>query len=176
MGVVFIAGTYGVGKSTLGDKLCALTKIPFYSAGDLISGYNGEFYKINKYVKDKESNQNILIDAVEKELEISKKIFLTGHFCIFDKSNRVETLPLFVFERLHIEKIVLLETSVDRIKSNILQRDSKEYSAESIGNLIEQENKQANLISNKLNIPLYKHFMKYDGSDVDNVLKHIEGI
>ena len=174
MGLIFIAGSYGVGKSTLGDELCALTQIPFYSAGDLISEYNGEFYKINKYVKDKDTNQNILIDAVEKKLITSNKIILAGHFCIFDKSNRVETLPLFVFKKLHIDTIIVLETTVDRIISNISRRDSKKYSAESIGNLIEQENIQANLVSNELNIPLYKHIMKFDGSDVDDVLKHIE--
>ena len=43
-GVVFIAGTYGVGKSTLCDKLCRKLNIPAFSAGDLISEINGETY------------------------------------------------------------------------------------------------------------------------------------
>ena len=35
-GVIFVAGIYGVGKSTLCEKLSKELKIPFYSSGDLI--------------------------------------------------------------------------------------------------------------------------------------------
>lgn len=37
MGTIFLAGIYGVGKSTLANKLSIRTNIPNYSAGDLIS-------------------------------------------------------------------------------------------------------------------------------------------
>lgn len=37
MGTIFVAGTYGVGKSTLCNKLSTALKIPDFSAGDLIS-------------------------------------------------------------------------------------------------------------------------------------------
>ena len=43
-GVIFVAGIYGVGKSTLCEKLSKELKIPFYSSGDLISKVNGELY------------------------------------------------------------------------------------------------------------------------------------
>ena len=36
MGTIFLAGVYGVGKSTIGKKLNDLTNIPFYSASDLM--------------------------------------------------------------------------------------------------------------------------------------------
>ena len=58
-GVVFIAGAYGVGKSTLFRKLSLTLRIPSFSAGDLISEVNGEIYGQNKVVKDKTENQNI---------------------------------------------------------------------------------------------------------------------
>ena len=44
MGTIFVAGTYGVGKSTLCNKLSTALKIPDFSAGDLISAVNGETY------------------------------------------------------------------------------------------------------------------------------------
>lgn len=50
-GVIFIAGTYGVGKSTLCDKLCRKLNIPAFSEGDLISEINGETYGKNKVVR-----------------------------------------------------------------------------------------------------------------------------
>ncbi len=47
MGVLFLAGIYGVGKSTLGETLSQRQGIPFYSAGDLISQVNAEIYGAN---------------------------------------------------------------------------------------------------------------------------------
>ena len=66
-GIIFVAGTYGVGKSTLCDKLSKKLNIPSYSSGDLISEINGEIYGANKVVKDKTANQNILISAVKRK-------------------------------------------------------------------------------------------------------------
>ena len=62
-GIYFFAGIYGVGKSTLCQKLSQITSIPFYSAGDLISEINGEIYGASKAVKDKNKNQDILISV-----------------------------------------------------------------------------------------------------------------
>ena len=41
-GVVFIAGVYGVGKSTLCNMLSNSLHIPAFSSGDLNSEKNGE--------------------------------------------------------------------------------------------------------------------------------------
>lgn len=43
-GIIFVAGIYGVGKSTLCERLSISIGIPCYSAGDLISAINGEIY------------------------------------------------------------------------------------------------------------------------------------
>ena len=87
MGTIFVAGIYGVGKSTLCDTLSKELKIPAYSAGDLISSVNGERYGANKAVTDKISNQVILSMQVQKLLEVTPQILLAGHFCIFDKNK-----------------------------------------------------------------------------------------
>ena len=58
VGTIFIAGSYGVGKSTLCDKLSKALGLPTYSAGDLISSINGEQYGANKAVQNKETNQD----------------------------------------------------------------------------------------------------------------------
>ena len=47
-GIIFVAGIYGVGKSTLCERLSISIGIPCYSAGDLISAINGEIYGRNK--------------------------------------------------------------------------------------------------------------------------------
>lgn len=47
-GIIFVAGIYGVGKSTLCERLGLSIGVPCYSAGDLISALNGETYGRNK--------------------------------------------------------------------------------------------------------------------------------
>lgn len=99
MGTIFVAGSYGVGKSTLCSALSNVLTIPAYSAGDLISNVNGEQYGANKAVKDKDANQDILTFEIEKKLEQYPTILLAGHFCIFDKLNCVEKLPHSVLRK-----------------------------------------------------------------------------
>ena len=107
MGTIFVAGTYGVGKSTLCNELSTALKIPDFSAGDLISAVNGETYGANKVVRDKDANQNILASQVKQLLKSTPSIILAGHFCIFDINGNVDTLPSSVFYDLEIETIGL---------------------------------------------------------------------
>ena len=86
MGTIFVAGAYGVGKSTLCEALSLALNVPAYSAGDLISQVNGEVYGVNKAVKDKINNQEILVNEVDRKLKKYPTILLAGHFCIFDKT------------------------------------------------------------------------------------------
>ena len=125
MGTIFVAGTYGVGKSTLCNELSTALKIPDFSAGDLISAVNGETYGANKVVRDKDANQNILASQVKQLLKSTPSIILAGHFCIFDINGNVDTLPSRVFYDLEIETILLLEASSLQIIKNLSMRDKK---------------------------------------------------
>lgn len=165
-GVIFVAGTYGVGKSTLGQKLSQISLLPFYSAGDLISEVNGESYGANKVVQDKNKNQGILVEAVDNKLQTTPSIILAGHFCIFDKETNVDILPEHIFELLHIQKMVLLETSTERIAENLNKRDGKDYSLEAIETLKETERRQSKKIAKKINVPLLIHEMVFSEVDV----------
>ena len=59
-GIIFFAGIYGVGKSTLSSKLSETMSLPEYSASELISMSNNEQYGKNKFVSDvkKESDNS----------------------------------------------------------------------------------------------------------------------
>lgn len=172
-GVIFIAGAYGVGKSTLCNKLNNLLNIPAFSSGDLISKKNGEKYGTNKVVKDKDYNQQLLIDAVNKIIINSPKLILAGHFCIFNSANNVEILPEFVYREIHLSKIILLEANADIIIDNLQSRDNKKYSLKGIKMLSDTEKLQAQKIAKELNIPLITHKMKFDESDVNKIISVI---
>lgn len=166
MSTILLAGIFGVGKSTLGLKVSAQTGIPFYSAGDLISSINGEKYGANKLVANKNKNQTILIDAVAQLLRGTDRILLAGHFYIINKESEMDKLPECVFEKLEIDKIILIEADYHTIISNLRDRDKKEYSPELIQNLMFQEHQAAILIAKRLSCPLIVHHMKYSDEDI----------
>jgi len=166
VGIIFIAGSYGVGKSTLCSTLSKVLTIPAYSAGDLISNVNGEQYGATKAVKDKEANQDILAMEIKKKLEQYPTILLAGHFCIFNKLNCVEELPHSVFEKISLERILLLEADPEQILANLSNRDKKKYKYRQIERLIREERRVAEEISRECNCDLHIHKMTFDDSDL----------
>ena len=136
IGVILLAGIYGVGKSTLGENLFQRRGIPFYSAGDLISHVNGETYGANKVVADKVGNQNILAMQIERLLEQHDRILLAGHFCIVNKHGEADCLPRDAFKNLHLDKIILLEADENQIMDHLRARDAKKYSPELVAALM----------------------------------------
>ncbi len=174
-GIIFVAGVYGVGNSTLCEKLSKELRIPFYSSGDLISRVNGELYGANKVVKDKNKNQNILAVAVSQISLTYPSILLAGHFCIFNKNTEVDILPKEVFSQLNIQKIILLEASEEIIIKHLSMRDDKTYSVEQIAAIKEAERTQAVKIASELNKPLLIHQMSFCDRDIDEIITKIKG-
>ena len=173
--VVFIAGVYGVGKSTLCNILSSEIGIPAFSAGDLISEVNGETYGRNKVVKDANSNQDILISAVDTKLKEYPRFLLAGHFCIVNKNNEVELLPEYVFSKLHLRQIILLEAGVFQIAENVNRRDQRVYPIQTLAQLIDCEHKQAQRVAQELKIPFTIHYMQFDHSDEKTLTKILLG-
>ena len=173
MGVIFFSGIYGVGKSTLGKLLSRKSKIPYYSASDLITKSIGEQYGPNKVVKNKEKNQQVLIDNVEKILSETNQIIIDGHFCIFNSNGDVEELPRFVFEKIHIERIILLNGDFEKIRQNIRSRDRKDYTQEQLSNLNDKEEKYAKIIVHELRVPFLQYTMKYCDEDINKIFEFI---
>ncbi len=172
MGTIFIAGVYGVGKSTLCEQLSKELGIPAFSAGDLISSINGEVYGANKVVSDKLNNQDILLQEVSKKLSHYPEIILAGHFCIFNKDNHVEYLPESVFSNISIERIILLEADINKILSNLSIRDGRQYSTDQVFDLLIAERNMAQAIAKKIGCKLFIHNMQFDGTDFNGCLTY----
>ncbi|MEY8367686.1 ATP-binding protein [Anaerovoracaceae bacterium 42-11] len=175
MGTIFVAGGYGVGKSSLCEALSVLLNIPAYSAGDLISQVNGEKYGANKVVKNKILNQEILVAEVNERLKEWPTILLAGHFCIFDKMNGVDKLPITVFRRLQIEQILLLEADVERIIDNLSKRDGKMYTHEQITALLNVESIAAKQTALEINCLFHIHKMAFDETDINTCASILTG-
>lgn len=166
---IFIAGVYGTGKSTMCSVLSEMLHIPAFSTGDLISATNGEQYGVNKAVSDKNKNQLLLAERVRQLTQKNKKIILAGHFCIFNADNDVEVLPESVYPALDISRIILLESDIQTIISNLRRRDGKNYPAKSVSVLIEKEREQSKQIAEQLNCPLNIYQMTFTDKDSEYV-------
>ena len=165
MGTIFVAGVYGVGKNTICEQLSSDLKIPFFSAGDLISKVNGEKYGANKAVSDKDKNQDILATEVQALLSHHTQILLAGHFCIFNSQCEIEPLPISMFEKLSITELLLLEADTDSIIRHLSSRDKREYTFQQIADLKKCEHDFAACVASLLGCPIHIHTMKFDGSD-----------
>ena len=121
--------------------------------------------QLSHCVKDAKSNHDILISAVDMKFEKCPHFLLAGHFCIVDKDNEVELLPEYVFSRLHLSQIILLEANVLRIAENINGRDHRKYPAQTLERLIACERSQAQRVAKELKIPLTIHNMQFNCSD-----------
>ncbi len=164
--VIFVSGVYGVGKSTLCNAVAHKCHLESYSSSDLISDVNGEIYGANKKVKNKISNQNILIERVDQKLKSHNLVILAGHFCILGKEGNVEILPLKTYEELHISSIILLETNPVVIINHLKKRDGKHYSKMLIEEFLHTERSCAKKVSDTLKVPLFIHNMNYSDRDV----------
>ena len=123
--ILFVAGVYGVGKTTLCDILSEKYLISSYSSSELISKCNHEEYGKNKYVTNSNRNQEILVNQVNKIKDES--FILNGHFCLKEKNNKVILLENEVFKKLNLSCILLLSASVEIIKENLFKRDKIYY-------------------------------------------------
>lgn len=171
MGVVFLAGIYGVGKSTFANILAKKLNIKSYSAGDLICEQNGEIYGERKAVINKGENQKILVKCVNQILQNEPRIVLAGHFCILNRQNEIEDLPSNVYSQLQIEKIILLQASPDVILSHLKFRDGKEYPIELIHHLSKREYIRAFKIAKEIDVKLIIHDMMYSDEDVKQLIQ-----
>lgn len=166
---IFIAGVYGTGKSTMCSALAKMLHVPAFSAGDLISSINGERYGANKTVSDKYANQLLLIERVHQLIQKNERIILAGHFCIFNSYNEVDILPEFVYSQLSISRIILLEANIQTVISNLISRDGKNYTLESISKLIKKEREQCKRIAEQLSCPFNIYQMTFTEQDTQYV-------
>lgn len=172
--IFFVAGGYGVGKTTVCNNLSNYLLIPSYSASDLISKRNGEKYGENKYVKNSDKNQNILVDEV-KQIKDSTFI-INGHFCLKSKDGGLIYINKNVFELLNLSGIIVINAEPMTVRENLMKRDNKKYDINFIEKLLNAEIEQAKNVSLEYGIPFKIYNMKFDGNDSIRVMKVLKNM
>lgn len=174
-GIIFFAGIYGVGKSTLSSKISKTISLPEYSASELISMSNNEEYGKNKFVSDVKKNQVILVENSNKILQEEGSFLMSGHFCIFNSDYSINILPTTFFDEAQIKTIILLVADIDRVIQNLNSRDAITYKKSDLLALQKFEIEQAEKISQIRKIPFHIYNMEFSDNDISNVIKLIHG-
>lgn len=103
-------------------------------------------------------------------------LILAGHFCILGNDNKPEELPAYVYEKINISSIILLEAKSYEIIRNLEKRDDKKYSKKFIDDLITRERKYAMKTSKILNVPLKIYSMLFSNEDIKNIIDFIKEV
>lgn len=125
MGIVFVGGVHGVGKTTACETAASRSGLEHYSAGDLIRTERGVAAQSNaKAVADVEANQGLLGRAVSRLMQDRpRRIVLDGHFALQNTAGAIEVVPTAVFRSLGIDKVVCFRDEPGAIGARLEMRD-----------------------------------------------------
>lgn len=149
---VFIGGVHGVGKTYFCNLLSTEYDIEHVTASSLI-GRHIQHAK-DKTVPDIKNNQAILAEELYKFRTHHRTILIDGHFCLLDKNQGIQSVPLGTFEAIAPRAIILLHDDPAAINSRLSVRDGNIFSEDLIAALQENEMMHAQYVSKSLDVPL----------------------
>lgn len=150
--VVFIGGIHGVGKTSYCSRIAHEYNVEHVTASALISRHIK--HSTDKTVEDINKNQRILSEELSRFHTDRASILLDGHFCLLDKDNNIQDIPLVTFQSISPRSIILLMADPSIISSRLSKRDSSSFRVDFLKELQERELARAHFIAESLNIPI----------------------
>lgn len=95
--IIFIRGIRGSGKGTISKNICSNTSIIPLTASDLIKWNEMNVDSNNKKVNNILNTQERLIKGLNSIVNNENVYLLDGHFCLLNKNNEPERVPLSTF-------------------------------------------------------------------------------
>lgn len=171
--VIFIAGVHGVGKTFLCNQILNKFSLKTYSASELIEGLKNEEFKNNKKIKDINSNQHFLLEAVNSIRKKEKVFILDGHFCLLNNKGEITRIPKETFLKISPNAIIILYDTSDNINKRLIKRDNVIYDVNLIESFQEEELKYSLEIAQILQVP----YLKYTHTeDINKILGVIAAV
>lgn len=168
--IIFVAGVYGAGKTTICSRLAEDLGYLHVSASELIRVRRGNTtWNSSKKTQDIERNQDILAEAVADLKNNHSDIILDGHFVLLDSEAKVTSLPMSVFNNLNIGKIVLVESDIQEIELRLNARDKTEWDLSLIKALATAERNSAFAYHHATGIPL----KTFNNKDYQNIVSYL---
>lgn len=153
--IVFLGGIHGTGKGTVSQVLCAKHKLKYLSASELIKWKEINHDISNKTINNVTETQKRLISRLSEVCVPEKKYLLDGHFCLLNSELKPIRVDLEIFKEINPCMLLIMIVEPKIIKERLMTRDQKDYDLETLINMQNEEEKYANEIAVKLNIPLH---------------------
>ncbi|MEC4170201.1 ATP-binding protein [Pseudomonas sp. MS-1(2024)] len=172
--MIFVAGVYGVGKTTICELLSRELDYTVASASALIRQRRGQTtWNKNKKTHEIAQNQQHLIEALSELKALNRSVILDGHFALLDGDGKVVKIEKNVFFDLNIDVIVLIEGDAKEIVSRLSSRDTTQWSYSTIATLMAAERKGALEFHEESGVPL-KIFDSSAQRDILNYLADLK--
>ena len=171
---IFIGGIHGVGKTTLCKELSKKIGLDHYSASTLIKSLKQD--KSNggsKNVLNIESNQELLISAINCYINKSDYYIIDGHFCVLDKEGKVTKIPKGTFKYINPTRIIVLHDDVSNIQKKIELRDSLMMPSELLSTFQNCEIESAEEIAKDLHVPYLLFDVSHPMSKIELFLDEV---
>jgi adenylate kinase len=151
--MIFVGGVHGVGKTTFCNMIYEKYHLLSYSASRLISDAKKQEFGPSKGISDVDTNQDLLVDALEDIGSGDRWFLLDGHFCLIDKVGRIVRVPENTFQQLAPKAIIVLTNTIESIQDRLLRRDNFDYAEDFLEKFQAEELLYAEEVSKTLRVP-----------------------
>lgn len=176
MGIVFVGGVHGVGKSTCCQQITARTGMQLFTASALIKAEKQSAIAVgSKAVVDPIGNQELLLRGVRNCMSPGQgRVLLDGHFTLLNAVGEIVVIDIDVFFRLGLEGVIVIRDDVAAICSRLRERDGQDWSISKISAQQDAEISQAHDVATKLCIP-FLPITAFDVNDFEKVIEVLMG-
>lgn len=174
MGIVFVGGVHGVGKSTCCQQVAGRAGMQWLTASALIKAERQSVIAVgSKAVIDPVGNQELLLRGAHNCMRPDQeRALLDGHFTLLSVDGEIVAVDIDVFVRLGLERIIVIQGDAAAICSRLRERDGQDWSISKISAHQDAEIDQAHAVATNLRIPI----LLIDAFDANCLEKAVEWI
>lgn len=169
--IIFIGGIHGSGKGHICNLIIQEKEIQHLTASEVLKWEDFSTQE-EKKVNDISKTQDRLITNLRAIVKENHEYLLDGHYCLLNKDNVPEKVPVQTFMDINPSKLILVIADPQIIKERLEQRDSKKYELNLIEEFQNLEVDFAKELRSILNIDLL--ILDSKEFDKENLLKYLE--
>lgn len=157
MGVIFVGGVHGVGKSTHCQLYSERFGMRWFTASALIRAeMQTAIAKDSKAVVSPNGNQKLLLRSVHALTAANQPMLLDGHFTLLDSGGNIVPIDVEIFDQLGLKGVVLIQDQPESICDRLRERDGHEWSVHKVSLQQEAEISHAQVVATMIQVPMLR--------------------
>jgi adenylate kinase len=157
MGIFFVGGVHGVGKTDVCSRVAARLKLAHFTASAMIKAL--DFSAVKQHTKSVDSvpkNQDLLVQAVTHFLSSeTKRLILDGHFAVPNMASQFEIVAADIFKQLQLDGVAVCFDDASQIHARRIARDKNLIGVHEIERIQRIELGHGKFVAESLGIPFF---------------------